>query len=277
VTEFDADAAEERRSTGVLGQLNRVRRSAVGLVRAHIALLRAEISDIVNQLKSIAALAGVALVVALLTANLLYVGGFLFLGEWLFGSIGWGLAHGVLLGVAIIVTVILSIVGAPRNRSFIGLLLAVAAVIGIALFAGLNIGSDSAAYLAGQLAPPFDSPGLVALLGGAVIGGAVLMLILAFVGGLSGALAGLVLGAVLGAILGWLLAGAAWTWPPAVGFAIVIGLILWPVLAVLLAWRDIDLEERFSRLYPRQSIEAANETKAWLEEQWQTRRPKVGQ
>ena len=277
MTEFDADAAEERRSTGVFGQLNRVRRSAVSLARAHIALLRAEISDILNQLKSIAALAGVALVVALLTANLLYVGGFLFLGEWLFGSIGWGLAHGVLLGVAIIVTVVLSIVGAPRNRSFIGLLLAVATVIGIALFAGLNIGSDTAAYLAGQLAPPFDSPGLVALLGGAAIGGVALMLMLAFVGGLSGALAGLVLGAVLGGILGWLLAGAAWTWPPAVGFAIVIGLILWPVLAVLLAWRDIDLEQRFSRLYPRQSIEAANETKAWLEEQWQTRRPKVGQ
>ena len=38
-----------------------------------------------------------------MTGTLLWVGGFLFLGEWLFGSIGWGLAHGLLFGIGLIV------------------------------------------------------------------------------------------------------------------------------------------------------------------------------
>jgi hypothetical protein len=262
--------------TGLLGQIGRIWRSFRRLLHAHIDLLRAELDFVLKQIGIIAGLAGLILVFALMTGALLYVGGFLFLGEWLFGSMGWGLAHGVLFGVAIIVTLILAIVGAPASRSLAGLVVAFLAVIGIALLAGLNVGHDTAAYFAGQLASPFDSPGLVALLGGALIGGVVLMLVLVLVGGLSGAVSGLLLGAVLGAVLGWLLAGAPWTWPPAVGMAIALGLILWPVLAVVLAWPTIDLEARFSTLYPRQSIDAANETRAWLEEQWQRRRPKVG-
>ena len=269
-------ATESQEPTGVFGQIGRIWGSFRRLLGAHLDLLRAEIGAILRQLGIIAGLAGLVLAFALMTGALLYVGGFLFLGEWLFGSIGWGLAHGVLFGIAMIVTLVLVIVGAPIRRSVAGLFLAVLAMVGIALFAGLNIGSDTAAYLATQLAPPFNSPGLVAAVGGAVIGSLLLMLLLMFVGGLSGAVVGLVLGAFLGVPLGWLLAGAPWMWPPAIGLAIALGLILWPALAVLLAWRDIDLEARFSTLYPRQSIEAATETKAWLEEQWQTRRPKLG-
>lgn len=276
MTDFDTTPAEDRGSTGIFGQIGRVRGSAMGLLRSHIALLRAEIGDIVNQLKSMAALVGVALVFALLTGTLLYVGGFLFLGEWLFGSMGWGLAHGVLFGVAMIAVMVLGIVGAPMSRSAIAFVLAVLVTIGVALMAGLNIGYDTADYVAGQLAPPFDSAGIVALIGGEVIGAVVLMLLLMLVGGMGGALGGLILGLVLGGFLGWLLAGAPWTWPPAIGFAITVGLIVWPLLAVLLSWRAIDLEARFSRLYPRRSIETAEETKAWLEEQWQTRRPTSG-
>ena len=42
------------------------------------------------------------LVILLLVLGLLYVGGFLFFGEWLFGSMGWGIIHGTLLGAAFI-------------------------------------------------------------------------------------------------------------------------------------------------------------------------------
>ena len=45
---------------------------------------------------------------------------------------------------------------------------------------------------------------------------------------------------------------------------------------VIFAWPSLDPAERFGRLYPRQSMEAANETREWLEEQWQTRLPKRG-
>ena len=87
---------------------------------------------------------------------------------------------------------------------------------------------------------------------------------------------GLVLGAILGMPVGWLIGGAPWTWPPAVGFAITIGLIAWPILHAVIAWPGLDIGERFKKLYPQQSIDAANETKAWLEEQWQTRKPTLG-
>ena len=59
-------------------------------------------------------------------------------------------------------------------------------------------------------------------------------------------------------------------------FAILIGLVSWPMLNVILAYPSLDPAERFARLNPRQSIEAANETRDWLEEQWQTRLPKRG-
>ena len=70
------------------------------LFQAHIELLKAEFNDILGELKVLATQAGIALGIALMTAILLWVGGFLFLGEWLFGSIGWGLAHGLLFGIA---------------------------------------------------------------------------------------------------------------------------------------------------------------------------------
>ena len=52
-----------------------------------------------------------ALGIALVTAILLWVGGFLFMGEWLFGSIGWGLAHGLLTGISLIVVLALVFAG----------------------------------------------------------------------------------------------------------------------------------------------------------------------
>ena len=100
--------------------------------------------------------------------------------------------------------------------------------------------------------------------------------LLAFVKGVRGAIGGIFLGAILGIFVGWLIAGAPWTWPPAVGFAITIGLVAWPILNVIFAWPSLDPAERFARLYPRQSMEAAKETREWLEEQWQTRLPKRG-
>ena len=45
---------------------------------------------------------------------------------------------------------------------------------------------------------------------------------------------------------------------------------------VIFAYPSLDPAERFARLQPRQSMEAAQETRAWLEEQWQTRLPMRG-
>lgn len=261
---------------GVGEQVGRTRAAFSRLLRAHVDLLRAEIGEILDQLKLIATQAGVALAVALLVGNMLYIGGFLFLGEWLFGSIGWGLAHGVLLGLGLISGLALAIMGAPLRTLSLSLLLALVVAVAVAAVCGLNVGYNTAAYLAGQIASPFNSAGVVALIAGAVLGSIVFAALLGLAGGRTGFLAGLFLGALIGLPVSWLIGGAPWTWPPAVGFGITIGLLAWPILAVALAWPGLDPGERFARLYPRQSIEAANETRDWLEEQWQSRRPKLG-
>jgi len=268
--------ATDERPTSLMGQFGQTRAAMGRLWRAHIALLRAEFDEIVGQVKLIATQAGVALAIALMTGTLLYVGGFLFMGEWLFGSIGWGLAHGVLLGLTLIVLLVMGILGARASSAAWSFLLALLLIICLALLCGSNAGYNAASGTAERLASPFNSPGVVALLGGAVVGAIVFALMLARIGGRGGFIGGLFLGAILGMPIGWLVAGAPWTWPPAVGFAITIGLIGWLILDLVLAVPSLDVGERFKKLYPQQSIDAANETKAWLEEQWQTRRPMRG-
>ncbi len=52
-----------------------------------------------------------------------------------------------------------------------------------------------------------------------------------------------------------------------VGFSVAIAVMGWSV-----ARADFDPSARFRRLYPQQSIDAAQQTKAWLEELWTKRR-----
>lgn len=260
----------------LLEEFGHTRSSFSRLVRAHIDLFKAEIGAIVSQVGTMAGLAGAALGVALLVANMLYIGGFLFAGEWLFGSMGWGLAHGLLFGIGLIVALLLLFLGAEGMSialSFVGTLV-VMLVVG--LLTGSNMGYSLADQTAANLASPLNSPGVVALIAGAILGAVLFALMLARVAGRGGFIGGLFLGLVIGALVGWLIAGAPWTLPPAAGFAITIGLMSWPILAFVFAWPGIDLEERFGSLAPRQSMEAVNETRAWLEEQWQTRQPKLG-
>ncbi|HYN70706.1 MAG TPA: hypothetical protein VEX41_10945, partial [Candidatus Eisenbacteria bacterium] len=108
------------------------------LVRAHIALARAEAGEIAGEVKRMVALAGAALGAFIALGLLLAVGLPLFLGELLFGSIGWG----VLLGAVLLfdfaiaaVLLALDVTGSRLARDFV-----VAAVIGSAL--GVVLGFD---------------------------------------------------------------------------------------------------------------------------------------
>jgi len=218
--------------------------------------------------------AGIMLALALLLVNMIYVGGFLFLGEWLFGSIGWGLAHGVLFALALIVVVAMLMLGASRGPVIASLVVAVLVAVVLAVVLALNVVHNTATYFAQQLAAPLDSPEAVGALAGAVIVGLVLLLVLWRVGGAGAGIAGLVAGGVMGALLGFLLA-SPWTTPPAAGFAITVGLVMWPVVLLLLAGPALDPAERFGRLKPSTTIETANETKAWLENEWRSRQKKL--
>ena len=260
----------------LLEEFGHTRQSFMALIRAHVDLFKAEINDIAKQLGTMAGLAGAALAFGLIVANMLYVGGFLFLGEWLFGSIGWGLAHGLLFGIGVIVALLLAFLGAEAMSTVLSFIGAMIVTFVVALLTGSNIGYDLSAQTATNLAQPFGAPGVVALIAGAIFGAVLFTLLMARVGGRKGAIGGFFLGAILGALVGWLIAGAPWTLPPALGFAITIGLISWPILNFIFAWPGINLEERFGNLAPRQSMEAVTETRTWLEEQWQTRQPKLG-
>jgi hypothetical protein len=270
-------SAREGAPVTVVEQFGRTRTSFSRLFRAHVDLLKAEIAEILDQVKLLATLAGVALAVLLLVASMLYVGGFLFLGEWLFGSIGWGFAHGLLFGLAFVVVLVLAILGAPASSAIVALLLGVVVAVGLALLAGSNAAYNAASSVALNLVPPLNSAAVVSLIAGAIVGALIFALIFwRLMGGAGGIVGGLVVGAILGMLIGWLIGAAPWTWPPAVGFGITIGLLAWPIFAAALAVPRLDVSERFSTLYPRQSIEAANETRAWLEEQWRSRQPKLG-
>ncbi|MEP7361532.1 MAG: hypothetical protein ABI744_08130 [Chloroflexota bacterium] len=266
----------KQRAPGLGAQFGRTRAAFVALFQSHVDLLKAEIGEILDQVKLISAQAGCALALLLMTGTLLYVGGFLFEGEWLFGSIGWGLAHGVLFGIALALILGLAIIGASRRAALGSLFLAALITIGIAWLCGSNVGYNAANNAAAQLAFPLNGTVAVALVGGAVVGAVLFALMLARVAGRFGFIGGLFLGVLIGAVLGWLIAAAPWTWPPAVGFAITVGLIAWPILDVVIALPGLDPGARFAKLYPSESIEAAKETRAWLEEQWQTRRSNLG-
>lgn len=269
------DVADDR-APGLFAQLRRTRASFGRLIRAHVDLFKAELSEILSLAATMAAKAALALGLAALMGIMLYVGGFLFLGEWLFGSIGWGLAHGTLLPAALIVAVGLGIVGGTRGPALISLLVAVVVAVALALLLGLNVLFETAEYIATQLAAPLDSPALIGALVGALLVGLLLALLLWRVGGRGGALGGLVLGAVLGAILGFATTVDRWTWGPAIGLAIMIGLVCWPILNVALTWPRLDMEAHFARLRPTQTKAAVHETKSWLEEQWRNRSPMHG-
>lgn len=220
--------------------------------------------------------AGLALGLGLLMLVMLYVGGLLFLGEWLFGSIGWGLAHGVLLPLALIVAFGLGIVGGTRGPALTGFLAGVLVAVGVALLLGLNVAWQTASYFANMFVAPLDTPGAIGAIAGAVVVGLLLLLLLGRVAGVGGAIAGLILGALIGALLGFGMAVDEWTWGPAVGLGITLGLITWPIVNLSLTWPRLDMEAHFARLKPQQTMEAVAETREWLEEQWQTRSPLRG-
>ena len=81
---------------GVAESIGRVQDGAQRLVTAHMALLKAELAVTGRDLGIIAGLVVALLALVVLALLLIAIGTFLFLGEWLFGSMAWGILHGTL-------------------------------------------------------------------------------------------------------------------------------------------------------------------------------------
>jgi hypothetical protein len=163
---------------GLREQIGSTRDSAKRLVDAHLELARAEFEDIGGAIKRAAILAGLALGALLVAGLLATVGTPLFLGELIFGSIGWGLLHGLLLLFAIAVAAGLAAIGTDGSRLGRSMLFAVVIGIVVGVVLALNLTNRAWSALGDAFVPlvATDSRPLVAALvalpivGGVVVG-----------------------------------------------------------------------------------------------------------
>lgn len=257
-----------RPARGLRAQLLATRDAAIALGRAHLDLTKAELSAIAGEVGRVAGLIAMAIAVLILASLLGVIGLALFLGEWLLGSLGWGVLHGILLCVAMAVAAGLLAVGVEGRRvgqSFIvGVVVAV--VVGVALgFEWPNQLYATAGESARLNVGAGERPLVVGLLVGALVG-----VLIGFAaatrvqsgGSRLGAIVGL---AIVGAVLG---AFSAITFGAQLGAAVGItfGYLTWIVLmGVDVARNGVDVERMKSRFYPTQTIDTGKETLEWLQ------------
>jgi hypothetical protein len=215
------------------------------------------------------ALAALAIAVLLVAALLVIIGSSLFLAEWLLGSMGWGVLHGLLLAVGVAVTAGLLAVGVPTRRVVRALVtgLVVALVLGVALELKLpNQAYKGIGESVGLSAEPGIRPLVVGLLVGALVGAAIGIASATMIGGSGGGRIAAVIGFIVaGAALG---AFSAITFGPGAGAAvgITIGYLTWiGWMGVDVARTGVDTEGLKKRFYPTQTIETSKETLAWLQ------------
>ncbi len=250
-------------------QIGATRDALQGLVLAHIDLAKAELSAFAGEIARAALLTAIAIAVMVLAALLAILGTSLFLGEWLLGSIGWGVLLGFLAFIGMAVAVALLAVGVPIGR--VGAALLVAFVGGI--LAGVILGLDLPNRLyasVGESVGLVVDPALRPLVVGVIVGGLV-----GFVGGLGAAVSMTANGggrfvALAGSIVAGIVLGAfsAITYGPQVGTAlgITIGFLTWiAVMGVNVARPGIDVDALRTRFYPAQTIETSKETVEWLQ------------
>ncbi len=261
----------DREPAGLRDQLGRLLAAARRLVAAHLALARAEAAAIADELRRAAALAGLVVALLLFGAALVAFGLVLFLGEWLFGSMGWGVAIGALGAVGGAGAAALGILRVPGARLW--------RTAGLGLLAGLGVGfalgfgwlhaawTDLGAGVLGGLDPAWRT--IVAAAGGGIVAGAGLGLVLGAGLGRSGTAAGggAVVGAIGGLVVGPLTA-IDYDPSPAAGAAVTVGLLVWIGAMAVDVWRrGVDLEALRARYWPTETIETTKETIEWIREQ----------
>ena len=241
----------------------------MALVVAHIDLAKAEAGAIAGEVGRVAALGALAIALVIFAVFLLVIGLSLGIGEWVLGSMGWGVVHGVELFLAVAMAAILLAVGIAPARIVRALAggIVVGVVIGVAL--ALNLPNQAYAAIADATALPVD-PGIRPLVVGLLIGGFIGLLAGLFAavqmnasgGGRFAALAGLtVLGFALGAF-------TAITFGAQVGagIGITIGYLTWMALmGTDVARTGVDVEALKNRFYPVQTIDTGKETLEWLQ------------
>jgi hypothetical protein len=254
---------------GLRAQFGATKDAAIALVLAHVELAKAEAGAIAGEVGKVAALGALAIALVIFAVFLFVIGVSLGLGEWVLGSMGWGVLHGVLLFLSVAMAAILGALGISGRRlvGALAISIMVAVVVGIVL--GANLLNQLYASIGDALGLAVD-PGIRPLVVGMLFVGflgllagiATAVLMDASAGGRFVALAGLtVLGVVVGAF-------TAITFGPQVGagIGIAVGYITWMVLMGIDVMRTgIDLETLKRRFYPVQTIDTSKETLEWLQ------------
>jgi hypothetical protein len=238
------------------------------LAQAHIDLAKAEFSAIKGEIVRVAALVGIAIAMLLFAGIMAIIGTSLFLGEWLLGSIGWGVLHGILLFLAIALACTVAALGVSGGRIGRSLLLGVivAVVVGI----GLALALPNRAYRSlGEAMLPTVEPGIRPLVIGIIVIG-IIGLGIGVIGALRTRGAGfrggsILVGALAGAALGAISAVETGTQVGA-ALGITAGYIIWILaMTVDLVRTGVDVDALKARFYPTQTIETSKETLAWLQ------------
>jgi hypothetical protein len=251
---------------GLRAQLGSTFAAGKRLLRAHVDLAKAELADIVDEVKRMVALIGAAIGILVVAGLLFLIGGFLFLGEWLFGSIGWGVLLGFLLLADVALVLILLALDVKASR--IGSAFVIAAVAGVAVgvLLALNLTNRGWTALGDQVAAAYNPDTRTVLLAlgisAAVLG--VLGFLVQIRNGIGAAIGGLLVGAVVGALIGGLTvieipaqAGAA--------TGVLVTLIAWPILAGRDVMRTgVDGEALARKFTPEATIGLTKETIEWV-------------
>jgi hypothetical protein len=236
------------------------------LVMAHVDLARTEMAEIGGKIAQVAGLIGAAVVLVIAALSLLILGTALFLGEWILGSLGWGVLHGILAFVAIAMTCVLVALGISARR-IVGAF-AVSVLVGILVAVVLGLHLPNLAYTAiGDATLVGIEPGVRPLVVGMIVVG-LLGLILGLLaagqakGSLGGgAFAGLLAGVALGAFT-----AITFGPQPAAGVGIAVGYITWiALMGIDVSRTGVDVEALKARFTPTQTIETSKETLEWLQ------------
>ncbi len=254
---------------GLREQLGATRDAAMGLVRAHLELARAELSEIADEVKRVALLGGIAAGLLLFLGVFLPVGLLLFLGDWLFGSIGWGVLVGTELLLAIALTCVAVALGVSGRA--VGAAIGTAFVVGVIVAVPLALALTNAGWTrlgdASGLNVELGVRPLVVAVAAIAVLGAVLGLLSGLrAGGIGGAIGGIIGGAILGAIVGALTAIRLGTGPGA-ALGVAVGLGTWAgIVGAAMARQGFDTEAMKARFWPDQTIETTKETIEWVRE-----------
>jgi hypothetical protein len=250
---------------GLFEQARRTVDAVRRLLATHVELAKAELSEIAERAKATAVLVAIAVALLLFAAVLASVGTALFIGEWLFGSLGWGVLHGTLLCLALVVALLLAALETPRRHLAVTFLEAVGLGIVVAVVLGLAWPNQLFARAGDWLFPGIEA-GVRPLVAGLAVGVLVVgisgLLAGARAGGLGGACAGLISGALVGALVGAFLA-ISFSRHVGIALGICAAFIAWPAFAAT-ALRSYDRAALKARYWPGTTIETTKETIEWV-------------